>query len=287
WGQSQTGGATLSGIVTDPSAAAVMSAKVIAKQVTTNAARETETNSEGLYSFPSLPPGAYELTVEAQGFKGAKREGITLTVAAAVSLDIQLSIGTPSETVTVTAEAPIVETTRSQTATVVDSRAVAELPINGRSFLDFTVLTPGVVRDPTRGGDLTFGGQRGTANSLQVDGSDSNNVFFGQSTGRAGTGRNPYSLSQDAIQELKVSTKGYDAEIGRAGGGVINVITKSGTNNFHGAVFEFFRDKGLNANTWANNHANGGKGAPRGLYHFNQYGGNFGGPVIKNKLFFF
>src|SRR5581483_834788 len=120
-------------------------------------------------------------------------------------------------------------------------------------------------------------------NSLLVDGSDANNVFFGQSTGRAGTGRNPYSFSQDAIQEFQVNTSSYAAEIGRAGGGVLNVITKSGTNDVHGTVFEFFRDKALNANQWENNR----RGIPKRAYHFNQFGGNIGGPIVKNKLFFF
>ena len=126
-------------------------------------------------------------------------------------------------------------------------------------------------------------GQRGTANSVQVDGTDSNNVFFGQSTGRAGGGRNPYSFSQDAVQEFQVSANAYSADTGRAGGGVINVITKSGTNDIHGTVFEFFRDKALNANSWENNRI----GARKRAYHFNQFGGNVGGPIVKNRAFFF
>jgi hypothetical protein len=198
-----------------------------------------------------------------------------------------MEVGTASESVTIAAEGTGVETERSQTATAVNSESVAGLPINGRNFLDFTLLTPGVVRDPTRTGDLSFGGQRGTANSLQVDGSDANNVFFGQSVGRAGTGRSPYSFSQDAVQEFQVAANAYGSEYGRAGGGVINVITKSGTNEFHGTIFEFFRDRSMNANTWANHHAAGGKGLPKGAYHFNQFGGNVGGPIKKDKIFFF
>ena len=116
-----------------------------------------------------------------------------------------------------------------------------------------------------------------------MDGSDANNVFFGQSTGRSGTGRSPYSFSQDAVQEFQVSANGYAAEVGRAGGGVINVITKSGTNDWHGTAFEFFRDKALNANSWENNRAR----LPKRNYHFNQFGGNLGGPIVKNKAFFF
>jgi hypothetical protein len=148
---------------------------------------------------------SYDLTVEASGFRVVKQAGISLTVGAVATVDVPLAIGSTGETVIVTADAPVLESTSSQTSTTVTSQAVRDLPINGRNFLDFTVLTPGVVRDPTRGGDLSFGGQRGTANSVLVDGSDSNNVFFGQSTGRSGTGRNPYSFSQDSVQEFQVS----------------------------------------------------------------------------------
>ncbi|MEP6962685.1 MAG: carboxypeptidase-like regulatory domain-containing protein, partial [Acidobacteriota bacterium] len=183
-----TGGASLGGLVTDPSGAVIAKAKVTTTRTATNTLRETETNGEGVYFFPALSAGAYQLSIEAPGFKTERRSSITLTVGSTVALDIALQIGAPSEVITVTEETPIVETARSQTATVVDSRAIAELPVNGRSFIDFTLLTPGVVKDPTRGGDITFGGQRGTMNSLQVDGTDSNNVFFGQSTGRAGPG---------------------------------------------------------------------------------------------------
>ena len=231
----------------------------------------------------ALAAGTYDVTVEAPGFKQAKFAAMPVSVGAVVTLDAHLEVGATKEIVDVSADAPVVETTRSQTSTVVNQKAIADLPINGRNFLDFAVLTPGVVRDPSRGGDLSFGGQRGTANSLTVDGSDANNVFFGQSTGRAGTGRSPYSFSQDAVQEFQVSANGYAAEVGRAGGGVINVITKSGTNDWHGTAFEFFRDKALNANSWENNRAR----LPKRNYHFNQFGGNLGGPIVKNKAFFF
>jgi len=285
WGQAEIGGAALNGAVTDQSGAAVPNAKVTATSQQTGLSRSTITNDSGLYSFPQLPVGTYDLSVEASGFKLSKNTGIGLTVGAVATVNVALQVGGTQETVTVNAETPVVETTRSQTSTTVTTEQVADLPINGRNFLDFTILTPGVTRDPTRSGDLSFGGQRGTANSLLVDGSDANNVFFGQSTGRAGTGRNPYSFSQDAVQEFQVNTNDYAAEIGRAGGGVINVITKSGTNQFHGTGFEFFRDKALNANSWENNRAIPFR--PKRAYHFNQFGGNIGGPVIKNRLFFF
>ncbi len=277
------GNSGLGGLITDPSGAVIAKATVSVLQSETSLLRETITTADGLYRFPALTPGSYSLKVEAAGFKTAVRNGLVLAVGASATVDITLDVGTSTEVITVNDEAPIIETTRSQISTVVDSRAVADLPINGRSFLDFAVLTPGVLKDPTRGGDLSFGGQRGTLNSVQVDGTDSNNVFFGQSTGRAGSGRNPYSFSQDAVQEFQVVTNGYAAEIGRAGAGVINVVTKSGTNQFHGTVFEFFRDKGLNANTFLNNL----QGRPKGAYHYHQFGGNIGGPVIKDRVFFF
>ena len=175
----------------------------------------------------------------------------------------------------------MIETTTSTAATTVDERSIVGLPVNGRNFIDFTVLTPGVVKDPSRGGDLSFGGQRGPANSLLIDGADSNNLFYAQATGR--TGFRPYAFSQDAVQEFQVNSNSFPAEIGRASGGAINMITKSGSNQFHGSVFEFYRDKGMNANTFVNNRA----GVKKNPYHFNQYGGSLGGPLRKDKIFFF
>ena len=281
--QAEIGGSTLNGTITDATSAAVPGAKVTVTNRDTGLSRTTTTNEAGQYTFPTLPVGTYDLTAENQGFKVSKRTGISLTVGAVATVDVVLEIGALQETVSITAEAPVVESTRSQTSTTVTTEQVRDLPINGRNFLDFTTLTPGVVRDPTRGGDLSFGGQRGTANSLLIDGADSNNVFFGQTTGRSGTGRNPYSFSEDSVQEFQVNANGYAAEIGRAGGGVINVITKSGTNTWHGTAFEFFRDKAMNANSWENNKNN----RPRRAYHFNQFGGNIGGPIVSNKAFFF
>ncbi len=281
WGQSEIGGATLNGTVTDPSGAVISGSKVTVKSPATGLVRSTESTGAGLYSFSHLPVNLYDVTFEAKGFKTSLQKDVTFSVGASVTLDVQLAIGSSSETVNVDADVPVVETTRSSSSTAVSARAVADLPVNGRNFIDFTALTPGVVKDPTRGGDLSFGGQRGPANSLLVDGADSNNLFYAQATGR--TGFRPYAFSQDAVQEFQVNANSFPAEVGRAGGGAINVITKSGTNQYHGSAFEFFRDKGLNANTFINN----SRGARKSPYHFNQFGGSFGGPIVKDKLFFF
>ena len=203
----QIGGGALNGAITDPTGAAIVNAKVTATHTATGVSRTTQSSDVGGYSLTSLSPGVYDIQIEAQGFKTTKLEDVPVGVGSVATINVKLEVGGVQESVSVTDVAPVVETTRSQTSTLVDDRAVAELPINGRNFLDFTLLTPGVSRDLTRFGDISFGGQRGTANSLLVDGSDSNNVFFGQSTGRSGTDRNPYSFSQDAVQEFQVSSQ--------------------------------------------------------------------------------
>lgn len=279
--QTEVGSAALNGTVTDPTGAMVAGAKVTIKSPSTGFSRTVETTAAGLYSFNRIPPGAYDLSVEMSGFKTAVRSNLPLSVGAVSTIDFTLEVGATSETVSVTSDPPVIEPTRTSTAANVGAQSITELPVNGRNFIDFTTLTPGVVRDPTRGGDLAIGGQRGPNNALLVDGADSNNLFYGQATGR--TGFRPYAFSQDAVQEFQVNTNSFPAEIGRASGGVINVITKSGTNEFHGTAFEFYRDKGMNANTFVNNR----NGARKNPYHFNQFGGTLGGKIIRDKLFFF
>jgi len=280
--QSELGGSTLNGTVSDLSDAVVTGAAVKLTNELTGFTRTARTNDSGFYNFVRVPVGpGYELTTEQPGFRPTRQEGIKLDVGAVITLDLALQVGGNTEVVSVAADIPLIETGRSQTATTINERAVADLPVNGRNFIDFTRLSPGVVTDPTRGGDLSFGGQRGPANSLLVDGGESNSLFFGQAVGR--TGFRPYSFSQDAVQEFQVNTNDYPAEIGRAGGGVINVVTKSGTNAIHGSAFEFYRDKSLNANTFTNNRDS----ITKQPYHFNQFGGSLGGPIRKDKLFFF
>ncbi|MFP5263538.1 MAG: TonB-dependent receptor domain-containing protein [Blastocatellia bacterium] len=280
--QSQATAGSIEGAVTDATGAVVPDAKVTATSLRTGLRREVLTNAEGLYRLLSLPVGDYDVTIEKQGFATLKRASVKVQVGQKVTLDVEVGAAGASETVNITSEAPIVETTRTQVSSIVNDRAVANLPTNGRNFIDFVLLTPGVTRD-VRTGDISFGGQRGTLNSLQIDGADNNNTFFGQSLGRTGSGRAPYQFSQDAVQEFQVNSNGYSAEFGRAAGAVVNVVTKSGTNQFHGSAFEFYRDKSLNANTFFNNAAN----RPRPALHVHQFGGNVGGPVVKNRLFFF
>src|SRR5262245_39085236 len=283
---------TLEGLVTDQTGAVLPGAEITGTHTTTGAAFQTTSRDDGLFAFPPLPVGVYDVAVKKQGFTALTEKGLKLTIGAKVSLRLELKVSATSETVVVTGEAPVVETTRTEVSGTVDDRAVANLPTNGRNFIDFVLLTPGVNRD-ARLGDLSFAGQRGTLNSLTVDGTDNNNTFFGQTLGRTGSGRAPYQFSQDAVQEFRVNTNGYSAEFGRAGGAVLNVVTKSGSNAFHGTAFEFFRDRALNANDpiydlqLASALAAGRPAPLKPGYHFNQFGGNIGGPIVKNHAFFF
>jgi outer membrane receptor protein involved in Fe transport len=287
WGQ-QGATATIEGVVTDPNGAVVAQARVVARNAETGFTRELSTDASGVYRLTLLPPGTYEVTVTAPNFAELKRSNLQLTVGQKLNLDLQLRVTGAAETVTITAQAPVVETTRTQVSGSINARAVSELPVNGRNFLDFVTLTPGVVRDP-RQGDLAFGGQRGTLNSLQIDGVDNNNLFFGQALGRTGSGRAPYQFSQDAVQEFQVNTNTFSAEFGRAAGGVINVITKSGTNEFHGTAFEFYRDRSLNANSLRFDSTRNAMipNTVKPPYHWHQFGGTFGGPIKRDRAFFF
>jgi outer membrane receptor protein involved in Fe transport len=280
--RSQGNQGTIEGSVVDQSGAALPAAKLTATNGATRIQFQTTSDSNGLFTFPVLPIGTYTIEVEHAGFVKLTQKNVTLNVGARVNLNLSLSVGGQTQSVTVTDEPPIVETTRSQVSSSVNDVAIENLPTNGRNFINFVLLTPGVTLD-VRGGDISFAGQRGTLNSLVVDGSDNNNTFFSQSIGRTGSGRTPYQFSEDAVQEFQVNSNAYSAELGHAGGAVINVVTKSGTNDFHGAAFEFFRDQSLNANDPINK-INGRRKSP---YHFNQFGGDLGGPVVREKIFSF
>ena len=277
----QTSSGTINGTVADESGNNLPGVTVTVASKSTGVSRSTVTNETGSFTFPGLTPDTYDVSAELSGFKPIKSSGVVVNVGTTSTLDMKLRLGV-EESVTVTASAPLVETTRSQVSSVVNEKAIENLPTNGRNFIDFVLTTPGVVRD-TRAGDISFAGQRGTNNSLVVDGANNDNTFFGQSLGRTGSGRAPYQFSQDAVKEFQVNTNAYSAEYGRAAGAVINVVTKSGTNEIHGTVFDFYRDKSLNANDYISviNHR------AKGPYHYDQYGASIGGPIVRDKHFFF
>lgn len=282
--QSQSTTGNIEGRIVDPNGAIVPGVSVTAKNQDTGFTKSATSDSDGNYIFVLLPPGPYRVEVGAvKGFAAATYQNVTVTVGAKTALDIDLKVVGATNVVDVSSEGQGVETTRTSISSTIDERRVTNLPTNGRNFLDFATLTPGVVRDPTRAGDLAVGGQKGTLNSIQIDGASSDNTFFGQSSGRIGSGRAPSQFSIDTVKEFQVNQNGFSAEYGRAAGAVINAITKSGTNRFTGSFFEYFRDEALNArnpNLVAVNR-------PRPKGQINQFGATFGGPIKRDRAFFF
>jgi outer membrane receptor protein involved in Fe transport len=279
-GQSPTG--SITGNVVDGSGAALPGATVTITNVDTGATKTATTGAQGNFTFPLLPVGNYTVTSELTGFSSAKVSGVGVSIGGQEKVTLKMEVGGVKEALTVSSEAPLIEATQSRQESVVSQKLIENLPTNGRNFIDFVLTTPGVVRD-VRLGDISFAGQRGTLNSLVVDGADNNNTFFGQALGRTGSGRAPYQFSQDAVKEFEVNRNAYSAEYGRAGGAVINVVTKSGTNDFHGTGFYFYRDKSINAINYIDEF----NGRPKAPYHFDQFGASLGGPIIKDRLFFF
>ena len=279
--QSATG--SISGDVVDSTGAALPGVAVTATNTATGLARSTVTGRTGAFAFPLLSVGLYAVGAELSGFAPRKIASVTVSVGADTTLKLTLEPAGVTASVSVSSEAPLVETTKSQVSSVVNERAIQNLPANGRNFIDFVLTTPNVVKDNFRVGDIVFAGQRGTLNSLVVDGGDNNNTFFGQALGRTGTGRAPYQFSEDAVKEFQVNSNAYSAEYGRAGGAVINVVTRSGANDFHGSAFYYYRDKSLNAKDYTDAVA----GKAKAPYHFDQFGATLGGPLIRDRLFFF
>lgn len=282
--QSQSTTGNIEGRVVDQNGAVVPNVSVSVTNQDTGFGKTTVTDGDGNYIFILLPPGNYKVeTAASQGFAASTYENVKVTVGAKNSLEIIVSAGGTVTVVDVNSAGEGVETTRTSISSTVDERRVINLPTNGRNFLDFATLTPGIVRDPTRSGDLAVGGQKGTLNSIQIDGASSDNTFFGQSSGRIGSGRAPSQFSIDTVKEFQVNQNGFSAEFGRAAGAVINVVTKSGTNRFSGSAFEYFRDESLNARNPLLVAGN----RPRPAGQINQFGGTFGGPIQKHKIFFF
>jgi len=272
---------SIQGTITDNTNAALPGVTATARNIATGAVRTSVSESNGQFSIPLLQPGTYEVTAELEGFRPTRADKVVVNLGSDITLHLQMQVGV-AETVTVTAAAPLVETSRTEVTTTVNEKYIQNLPVNGRNFIDFALTTPGVVKD-VRLGDISFAGQRGTLNSLVIDGANNDNTFFGQSLGRTGSGRAPYQFSQDAVKEFVVQSNAYSAEYGRAGGAVINVITKSGTNDFGGTAFYFLRDRDFNANDYINELNN----RPKSPYHFDQYGASFGGPIQQDRHFFF
>ena len=278
----QSASGTIEGTIVDQSNALMPGVTVTIVQPATGVTRNVVTDESGVFRFPLLPVGVYDLSADLPGFVSRKLPEITVTIGQTVSLRVQMAVSGVAESVNVSGSTPVIEATRSQVSSTITESTVQNLPVNGRNFIDFALLTPGVTRD-VRTGDISFAGQRGTLNSLVVDGADNNNTFFGQTLGRTGSLRAPYQFSQDAVKEFQVNSNSFAAEYGRAGGAVINVVTKSGTNELHGSAFEFYRDKALNANSAINELNN----RPKSPYHYNQFGGTLGGPIRRNRDFYF
>lgn len=276
--------ASINGVVTDPTGAAVGGAKVTAKDLERGTVWPTTTNSDGFYSFPRLLVGRYEVRVEASGFQAAVKSDVVLQLNQAAKIDFPLSVGNVNQTVEVTSAAPILQTENTQLGTVLDSRTNEQLPLATRNYVQLTLLSPGAVHpDPSsftngqatgNGGRPYINGNREQTNNFLLDGMDNNQV----SDNLVG-----YTPSPDAIQEFNLIEQNASAEFGNFMGGIVSATIKSGSNSFHGDVFEFFRNDKLNANEWSNNLV----GTPRPLLRWNEFGATLGGPIIKDKLFFF
>jgi len=297
----QSTSAAITGQVADPSKALIPEAKVTAINDNTNVRYEAATNKSGTYFIPSLPPGEYRVQVERLGFKTIMKPNVILHVQDTVELNFEMAVGSASESLTVTGGAPLVNTESAAVSTVIDRKFVEDLPLNGRSFNTLLQLTPGVViaQQPSGAlnggapGQFSIAGQRTDANSFTVDGVSANfGVSSSYASGASGTGTaqafnvlgGTSSLaSVEALEEFRIETSSFAPEFGRSPGGQVILTTRSGTNNFHGGIYEYFRNDALDANDWFANAA----GKPRAAERHNDFGGFVGGPIWKNKTFFF
>ena len=274
--QTQITTGTIQGTVLDANGAAVAGAEVEVKNIDTNFTRNTTTDEDGRFAAPQLPSGRYNVTVTKTGFATLVVEKADLTVGQAMNLPLAMKVSSLQETVTITAT-PTVDTVKTESSTTLNETTVNTTPILGRKFEDLLTLTPGVsvVQGPD-GDEITFAGQRGVFNNVSLDGGDYNNGFFGEQLGGQ---RAAIDIPLDAVKEFQVVATGATAEFGRTAGGIINVITKSGTNQVHGSLFHFQRLEALTANT--------SDGKPLKDFRREQFGGTIGGPIQKDKAFFF
>ena len=274
--QTQITTGTIQGTVTDTSGAIVPGANVEIKNLDTSLSRTLTSDEGGRFVALALPPGPYSITVSKTGFATSVAERVDLTVGQALNLPVAMKISSVEERVTITTT-PTVDTLKTESSTTINETTVSTTPILGRKFEDLLTLTPGVsvVQGPD-GDEITFSGQRGVFNNVSFDGGDYNNGFFGEQLGGQ---RAAIDIPLDAIREFQVIATGATAEFGRSAGGIINVISKSGTNDVHGSLFYFQRLEALTANA--------SDGKPLKDFNRKQFGGTIGGPIKKNKSFFF
>jgi hypothetical protein len=277
--------ATITGEVKDASGGLVPKAAITVTNIRTNITVNTETNDQGSYTVTSLKPGDYTVTVEKSGFSKTLRSGVTLQVAQFTRIDIMLQAGQISETIEVASGAPLLETENSSRGSVIDQKKIVELPLNGRDYNQLALLSPGVLPSTPRLASVNFkgainvNGNRTFNNVFLLDGVD--NISYSNSF--RGENVQLVQPSIEALQEFKIQTNAYSAEFGRSSGAVINATIKSGTNNIHGSVYEFLRNDALDANNFFSN----ALGAPKPVRKRNQFGGAVGGPLVKNRTFWF
>jgi hypothetical protein len=294
--RAQSTNASLTGRVTDPAKALIVDAKVSAVSAGTNARYETATNGSGEYYLANLPPNSYRVEIERPGFKKLVKPDVVLHVQDTLEIDFEMTLGPVSETVTVEAGTPLLNTESGTVSTVIDRRLVENLPLNGRSFQTLVTLTPGVVLTATAfndQGQFSVNGQRADANYFTVDGVSANfgvtgfiamhQTASGALPALSASGGTNSLVSVDAMQEFRVQTSSFAPEFGRTPGGQVSIVTRSGTNAFHGTLFGYFRNDVLDARDWFVNFNN----LPKPAERQNDFGGVFGGPVLKDKTFFF
>lgn len=285
--QSTTTG-SIGGVVTNPAKEVVPGAAVTVKNVGTNREETATTDDAGRFKVANLQPGNYAVTVNSSGFSPTTAENVVVEIGRETNLEVALSVGPVTGTVDVSAEAPVINTTQQDFSTNLNQTSINELPVNGRRWSNFAILTPAAVPDGNFG-LISFRGISGLLNNSTVDGGDNNQGFFSEERGRT---RSAYSISQAAIREFQVNTSNFAAEYGRSAGGVINAVTKSGTNEFHGSAFFYDRDNrwgARNPNTFISKLVNGVSTReafkPKDTRY--QFGGTIGGPIVKDSLFFF
>jgi hypothetical protein len=230
-GQASLGAGRVEGTVVDSSGAAIADSTVLIANQDTGISFTQKSDATGHFVFLSLPPGTYQITIQKAGFKTDVSSDVLVQVGTTTNLQRQLLVGAQEIKVSVVAEAPLIDTSQSGLSAVVDQKSISSLPLNGRNFTDFVLLTPGVSTDGDFG-MISFNGLAGNYNNYTVDGANDNNAFFAQQIGRT----IPFQFSEDIIQEFQVISNGFNAEFGQAGGGVVNTVTKSGTNQFHGTA---------------------------------------------------